>query len=646
MSNLAKIQKRQSIIQESMISVQRQMLQDRSTVHEVLTPCLQHLGLLLEAELVTVYMNVSDMHCHVTPGERDNLKIKKRESCNDGHSREVPMEVLSWQDDNLVRESIKAGNEERRNQLEIVPLDENCYTASENGQIIISGNNIYVPLIKSLGNESKIVEQRLGKNNNNDGSNDILVVAKDNLQASNNLTQQQKQHKNLGVICIKKPDNSNQLTIEEISAIKQVSLLASLGLKHVRVLRNLEISHASDQIKKSVISFLSQPKNSQIDEIYNKVFSQFSEDNMVIFHMGKLDTINFPSLEKSEDELVIYAVRMIKYLIEFVPEDGVNSKLTRKHSELKRPLLEDNNNNARRITENRVQRMTEKQLRSLCSFMYSTRTLYRPVSYHNWRHVFNVAQTIFFLITQTQLKNLLTKIEKISLLISGFCHDLDHRGMNNQFQKLSDSELWRMHGTSTLEKHHVDMTMMLLDEEHAFLPENSSLEQAKSIIEHAILSTDLRIYFARKPSIAALVEKTKENFIWNEVSIELLRALIMTSSDLIAIAKPWHVQFQVAFSIYDEFFNQGDASKSYGLEPSGSSNREEVRDMPKFQLGFIKAICEPVYTSLDQMFCDCQVITDAVKTNETNWTDYQNGKISAPTKIPFKDADGNFVFEV
>ena len=192
MSNLAKIQKRQSIIQESMISVQRQMLQDRSTVHEVLTPCLQHLGLLLEAELVTVYMNVSDMHCHVTPGERDNLKIKKRESCNDGHSREVPMEVLSWQDDNLVRESIKAGNEERRNQLEIVPLDENCYTASENGQIIISGNNIYVPLIKSLGNESKIVEQRLGKNNNNnDGSNEILVVAKDNLQASNNLTQHQ-----------------------------------------------------------------------------------------------------------------------------------------------------------------------------------------------------------------------------------------------------------------------------------------------------------------------------------------------------------------------------------------------------------------------------------------------------------------------
>ena len=130
------------------------------------------------------------------------------------------------------------------------------------------------------------------------------------------------------------------------------------------------------------------------------------------------------------------------------------------------------------------------------------------------------------------------------MIISGFCHDLDHRGMNNKFQKLLDSDLWKMYGTSTLEKHHVDMTLMLLRNSCEFLeedevdteaedPENTPMEKSavsiiskeskksenilaeiEKIIEHAILSTDLSIYFARKKSIEEMKERTLVEGYW------------------------------------------------------------------------------------------------------------------------------------
>ncbi len=78
---------------------------------------------------------------------------------------------------------------------------------------------------------------------------------------------------------------------------------------------------------------------------------------------------------------------------------------------------------------------------------------YRPVTYHNWRHAFNVAQMMFamFKVSQQSLStsglifgflhyqsgnvaSKLTKLEQFAMLIACFCHDLDHRGTNNAFQ--------------------------------------------------------------------------------------------------------------------------------------------------------------------------------------------------------------------
>ena len=57
----------------------------------------------------------------------------------------------------------------------------------------------------------------------------------------------------------------------------------------------------------------------------------------------------------------------------------------------------------------------------------------------------------------------------------------------------------------------------------------------------------------------------------------------MTASDIIAISKPWKVQYQVAEVIYEEFFYQGDLEKKDDKVPNpvGMFNRDERKDIQK-----------------------------------------------------------------
>lgn len=70
----------------------------------------------------------------------------------------------------------------------------------------------------------------------------------------------------------------------------------------------------------------------------------------------------------------------------------------------------------------------------LCRWLLSVKKNYRHVTYHNWRHAFNVAQMMFAILTTTQWWKVFGEIECLALVIGCLCHDLDHRGTNNSFQ--------------------------------------------------------------------------------------------------------------------------------------------------------------------------------------------------------------------
>ncbi|KAL4719186.1 hypothetical protein ACJJTC_012324 [Scirpophaga incertulas] len=134
----------------------------------------------------------------------------------------------------------------------------------------------------------------------------------------------------------------------------------------------------------------------------------------------------------------------------------------------------------------------------LCRWLLSVKKNYRNVTYHNWRHAFNVAQMMFAILTETQWWKIFGELECLALIIGCLCHDLDHRGTNNSFQIKASSPLAQLYSTSTMEHHHFDQCLMILNSPGNQILANLSsddYEKVVKVLEDAILSTDLAVYF-------------------------------------------------------------------------------------------------------------------------------------------------------
>lgn len=57
----------------------------------------------------------------------------------------------------------------------------------------------------------------------------------------------------------------------------------------------------------------------------------------------------------------------------------------------------------------------------------------------------------------------MSDLEMLGLLVACLCHDLDHRGTNNAFQTKTESPLAILYSTSTMEHHHFDQCVMILN---------------------------------------------------------------------------------------------------------------------------------------------------------------------------------------
>ncbi|XP_076327227.1 dual 3',5'-cyclic-AMP and -GMP phosphodiesterase 11-like isoform X2 [Tachypleus tridentatus] len=258
----------------------------------------------------------------------------------------------------------------------------------------------------------------------------------------------------------------------------------------------------------------------------------------------------------------------------------------------------------------------------LCRWLLSVKKNYRQVTYHNWRHAFNVVQVMFAILTNTKLLRVLGEIETLALIVACLCHDLDHRGTNNSFQIKSCSPLAQLYSTSTMEHHHFDQCIMILNTQGNQILSHLSTEeytQVVHVLEEAILATDLAVYFRKRGSFFKLVD-TKE-FDWqNDDQRELLRGMLMTACDIAAITKPWDIQKVVAELVVSEFFQQGDIEKQeLNIQPIDMMNREKKDQLPLMQVGFIDAICMPVYEAFAKLSEKLEPLLEGVKSNRSQW---------------------------
>ncbi|XP_007516846.1 cone cGMP-specific 3',5'-cyclic phosphodiesterase subunit alpha' [Erinaceus europaeus] len=268
----------------------------------------------------------------------------------------------------------------------------------------------------------------------------------------------------------------------------------------------------------------------------------------------------------------------------------------------------------------------------LTRWMYTVRKGYRAVTYHNWRHGFNVGQTMFTLLMTGKLKKYYTDLEAFAMLAAAFCHDIDHRGTNNLYQMKSTSPLARLHGSSILERHHLEYSKTLLQDESLNIFQNLNKRQFETVIrlfEIAIIATDLALYFKKRTMFQKIVdacgkmetEQEATKYVTTDpTKKEIIMAMMMTACDLSAITKPWEVQSQVALMVANEFWEQGDLERTVlQQQPIPMMDRNKKDELPKLQVGFIDFVCTFVYKEFSRFHTEITPMLNGLQNNRVEW---------------------------
>ncbi|KPJ21483.1 cGMP-specific 3',5'-cyclic phosphodiesterase [Papilio machaon] len=116
---------------------------------------------------------------------------------------------------------------------------------------------------------------------------------------------------------------------------------------------------------------------------------------------------------------------------------------------------------------------------------------------------------MFAMLKTGKMERFMSDLEILGLLVACLCHDLDHRGTNNAFQTKTESPLAILYSTSTMEHHHFDQCVMILNSESNNIFQALSpcdYKDVMRVVETAILSTDLAMYFKKKSKFLELVD--------------------------------------------------------------------------------------------------------------------------------------------
>ncbi|XP_046510382.1 cone cGMP-specific 3',5'-cyclic phosphodiesterase subunit alpha' [Equus quagga] len=295
----------------------------------------------------------------------------------------------------------------------------------------------------------------------------------------------------------------------------------------------------------------------------------------------------------------------------------------------------------------------------LTRWMYTVKKGYRSVTYHNWRHGFNVGQTMFTLLMTGRLKKYYTDLEAFAMLAAAFCHDIDHRGTNNLYQMKSTSPLARLHGSSILERHHLEYSKTLLQDESLNIFQNLNKRQFETVIhlfEVAIIATDLALYFKKRTMFQKIVDACEKMETEDEaikyVTIdptkkEIIMAMMMTACDLSAITKPWEVQSQVALMVANEFWEQGDLERTVlQQQPIPMMDRNKKDELPKLQVGFIDFVCTFVYKEFSRFHKEITPMMSGLENNRVEWkslADEYDAKMKVIEEELKKQEEGNAI---
>ncbi|XP_069128004.1 probable 3',5'-cyclic phosphodiesterase pde-5 isoform X4 [Argopecten irradians] len=258
-------------------------------------------------------------------------------------------------------------------------------------------------------------------------------------------------------------------------------------------------------------------------------------------------------------------------------------------------------------------------INDIIRFTLTVRKNYRNVPYHNWAHAFSVAHAMFTVLKTA--KHEFSPFESLALFVACLCHDLDHRGKTNAFMVKSASPLASIYSTSTMEHHHFNHTITILQNEGHNIFKHLSSEEYKHMlgdIRHCILATDLALFFTNRARLQEIADR--DEFTWDSREHRrLLMANCMTACDLCSMYKPWDVQLDLVYVIMEEFWQQGDEERSQGMTPMPMMDRQKQHELPHLEVGFLVGICLPCYELMGKILPETMPMANGAKDNLRRW---------------------------
>lgn len=261
------------------------------------------------------------------------------------------------------------------------------------------------------------------------------------------------------------------------------------------------------------------------------------------------------------------------------------------------------------------------------------------ITYHTFLHAFDVLQTIFLFLTQTELYRYMTRLDIFALLVAGLCQDIDHPGLNNLFQVNAQTPLALTYNDiSVLENFHAHRTFSILNNWKILknLTPGEFQEFRRNVIA-GILGTDMSSHFTSFSRLATHIE-TKPFSRESANDRQLLVVVVLHAADLSNCSKPWRLCKRWCDLMQQEFFYQGDEETRRNLPPSPYMTRANA-NMPKMMINMIDYCVFPLFSTLARLLSDLQPCLGMIQTNRLQFAQDAGSESHFP-ELSFKGVPG------
>lgn len=247
---------------------------------------------------------------------------------------------------------------------------------------------------------------------------------------------------------------------------------------------------------------------------------------------------------------------------------------------------------------------------------------YLPNAYHNFQHAFDVTQTVFVLLTSTNVTDYLTKLDLLILMVSAICHDIEHPGLNNAFQISTGTPLAMFYNDrSVLENHHCHRTFQILKTPDTAILDGMDIEQWREFragVITAILATDMGHHFEVTQKFQSRLENGDN---WSRESADdrtLLIRILIKVADISNPAKPHETALVWSKRLHEEWYLQGDKEREAGLPVTPIMDRSAAKPA-KIAADFIDYILSPLYNNMARLLPGFEPCLELMRKNREYW---------------------------